>query len=184
MWVEGTDLDRSHNHRLFGPAESLGQAEATSVNIVGDITYSTNDGSVTVGLIAQNNVEIPMYAPMGKAGTMGSATDGQGTIDMEVDAALIAQQGEEFVSRDASGATWGRCRNMITFFGSVSSNGTPTAHDERHHRTRRLCLGDQYLRPVPAAQPAAASSRPSARTRSSIGRSCLRAGRDARDLNR
>ena len=28
-----------------------------------------------VGLIAQENVKIPMYAPMGKAGTMGTQLD-------------------------------------------------------------------------------------------------------------
>jgi|WetSurMetagenome_2_1015567.scaffolds.fasta_scaffold34432_3 Tfp pilus assembly protein PilX len=125
VWVEGTNLDGRITIACSGQLNPSGKQQATSVNIVGDITYSTYDGSVAVGLIAQNNVKIPMYAPMGKAGTMGTNMSSQGTIDMRIDGALIAQQGAEFVSRDASG-TWGPCRRMLTFYGSVSSKGTPT----------------------------------------------------------
>jgi type II secretory pathway pseudopilin PulG len=127
VWVEGTGLTERITIASSGQLNPAGQNDATSINIVGDLTYSTKDGSVSVGLIGQNNVEIPMYAPMGKAGTMGiDLLAGTGSVDMEVDAAIIAQQGKEFVNHDASnGANMGPRRNMITFFGSVSSNVTP-----------------------------------------------------------
>jgi hypothetical protein len=45
---------------------------------------------------------------------------------MRVDAALIAQQGKEFVNHDATnGANMGPRRNLLTLYGSVSSNMTP-----------------------------------------------------------
>jgi hypothetical protein len=57
---------------------------------------------------------------MNKPGSMA-------TLTMEIDAALIAQQGAEFVSFDSSGGSgsWGPRRGTLTFFGSVSSYETP-----------------------------------------------------------
>jgi hypothetical protein len=83
---------------------------------------------VSVGLIAQENVKIPMYAPMGKSGSLGTSwgygTDDSmlGTLSMEIDAALIAQTGKEFVN--FTGVSGPR-RNKLTIFGSVSSKLTP-----------------------------------------------------------
>ena len=104
-----------------GQLNPAGKTAATCINIVGDITYHAKDGTVAIGLIAQNNVKIPMYAPMLKSGSLS-------TMSMEVDCALIAQQGAEFVNRDSSGSSsgWGPRRGLLTIFGSVSSFGTPT----------------------------------------------------------
>jgi type II secretory pathway pseudopilin PulG len=129
VWVEGTGLTGRITIACSGQLNPSGKTAATSINIVGDLTYATKDGKVAVGLIAQNNVKIPMYAPINKAGTRGTSTSSPGTIDMEVDAALIAQQGAEYVSRDSSG-TWGPRRRLLTFYGSISTKLTPTRMTE------------------------------------------------------
>jgi hypothetical protein len=100
--VEGTDISGRLTIACSGQLNPSGRQAATSINLVGDLTYHAKDGTVAVGLIAQNNVKIPMYAPMGKSGTLS-------TLSMEVDCALIAQQGAEFVNFDASGSSsgWG-----------------------------------------------------------------------------
>jgi type II secretory pathway pseudopilin PulG len=126
VWIEGTGLDGRITVASSGQLNPSGKNAATSINVVGDLTYSSYDGTVAVGLIAQNNVKIPMYAPMGKVGTMGTSLTSPGTIDMRVDAAIIAQQGAEYVSRDSSSSPWGPCRRLLTFYGSVSSKGTPS----------------------------------------------------------
>jgi type II secretory pathway pseudopilin PulG len=120
VWVEGTDLSGRLTIASSGQLNPAGRQAATSVNIVGDITYHAKDGTVAIGLIGQNNVKIPMYAPMGRSGSLSS-------MDMEVDCALIAQQGAEFVNFDSSGYSsgWGPRRDTLTLFGSVSSLGTP-----------------------------------------------------------
>jgi hypothetical protein len=138
VWVEGTALEGRVTIASSGQLNPSGQNDATSINIVGDLTYAKKDGAVSVGLIAQNNVKIPMYAPRGKPGNMGVDMTNTGNIDMEVDAAIIAQQGKEFVNHDASnGANMGPRRNLIMFFGSVSSNVTPyrctTSANERDY---------------------------------------------------
>lgn len=121
VWVEGTGL--TGRITIAATGQFNGTGRTASVNVVGDILYSTKNGSVAVGLIAQENVKIPMYAPMGKAGTMGTNwTSNVGTVDMEIDAALIAQKGKEFVNYNG---TYGPRRGLLTFFGSVSSYLTP-----------------------------------------------------------
>ncbi len=41
---------------------------------------------------------------------------------------MIAQEGAEYVSRDSSGysSQWGPRRDLLTFYGSISSHDTPT----------------------------------------------------------
>ncbi len=121
VWVEGTDVTGRLTIACSGQLNPPGQRDATSINIVGDLTYAEKDGTCAIGLIAQNNVKIPMYAPMGKSGIPLS------NVSMEIDCALIAQQGAEFVSFDSSGSSsgWGPRRGLLTIFGSVSSFQTP-----------------------------------------------------------
>ena len=124
VWVSGEDLDGRITIACSGQLNPAGKTDATSLHVVDDLTYSTKNGTVAVGLIAQNNVEIPMYAPIGKVNTVGTNTNNDGDIDMEVDAAIIAQQGCEVVNRGTTNQ--GPRRQLITFYGSVSSFGTPS----------------------------------------------------------
>ncbi|MCL5734052.1 MAG: hypothetical protein M1274_00440 [Actinobacteria bacterium] len=119
VWVEGQNLTGRITIASSGQLNPPGKQTATNINIVGDLEYSDKDGTVAVGLIAQNNIKIPMYAPLGKQATQST--------NMEVDCALIAQEGAEFVNFDSSGyhSGWGPRRGTLTMFGSVSSFGTP-----------------------------------------------------------
>ncbi|MHB0980826.1 MAG: hypothetical protein ACYC5Q_12290 [Thermoleophilia bacterium] len=120
VWVEGTNLSGRITIASSGQLNPTGKRDATSIHVVGDLAYRAKDGTVAVGLIAQNNVEIPMYAPCMKGGSLS-------VMDMEIDAAMIAQQGREFVNFDTFGPSsqWGPRRNKLTMFGSISTKGTP-----------------------------------------------------------
>lgn len=120
VWVEGAGVSGRLTIACSGQLNPSGQQTATNISIVDDITYATKDGNVAIGLIAQNNIKIPMYAPISKLPP--STND-----DLEIDAAIIAQQGKEYVSYDSSGSAsgWGPRRGELTFFGSVSSYITP-----------------------------------------------------------
>jgi hypothetical protein len=119
VWVEGTNLSGRITIASSGQLNPSGKNSATSIHVVGDLTYAQKDGTVTVGLIAQNNVEVPRYAPLGAGGPVSSQ-------DMEIDAALIAQQGKEScTAADQSGGNYGPIRDLLTIYGSVSSYHTP-----------------------------------------------------------
>jgi hypothetical protein len=116
VWVEGTNLTGRITIASSGQLNGSGKTAATSVHVVGDLKYAAHDGTVKIGLIAQNNIEIPTYAPL------GNTTDPVTTIDMFIDAAMIAQQGKEYVSAVDLG---GPLRDLLTIYGSVSSYKRP-----------------------------------------------------------
>jgi Tfp pilus assembly protein PilX len=119
VWVEGTNLSGRITIASSGQLNASGKDAATSIHIVGNLTYSQKNGTVAVGLIAQNDAEIPRYAPLGASGTVSSQ-------DMEIDAAIIAQQGKESVNAaDSLSGDKGPIRDMLTIYGSVSSYDTP-----------------------------------------------------------
>jgi hypothetical protein len=119
VWVEGTNVDGRITIASSGQLNTgspSGRNGATSIAIVGNLTYSHKDGTVAVGLIAQNNVDIPRYAPLGASGSVSQQ-------DMEIDAAIIAQQGKE--SCNAADSNYGPIRDLLTIYGSVSSYHKP-----------------------------------------------------------
>ncbi len=113
VWVEGT-----YNGRLTVATGRLPDpvSTRTSVHIVDNITYTATDGTVAVGLIAQNNTLISYYAP----------------TNMTVYAALLAQNG--FAGFDIpgsggcnfSGSLPARVKNNLNFTGAIASNGSWT----------------------------------------------------------
>jgi hypothetical protein len=116
VWVEGTNLTGRLTIASSGQLNGSGKTAATSIHVVDNLTYATLDGKVAVGLIAQNNIEIPSYAPL------SNTHDDVETIDMTIDAAMIAQQGKEYaVAADLGGPD----RDLLTIYGSVSSLHTP-----------------------------------------------------------
>lgn len=121
VWVEGNDVDGRLTIAATG--QFNGNGKTASIAIVSDIVYSEYDGTVAVGLIAEQDVKIPMYAPMEKDGDLGTNWKYDvGNIDMRVDAALIAQKGKEYVNYQN---TQGPRRGMLTMYGSVSTLLTP-----------------------------------------------------------
>jgi hypothetical protein len=123
VWVEGTDLSGRITIASSGQLNVSGKRGATSIHVVGDLTYSAHDGNVAVGLIAENNVEIPSYAPLGVTGTLSN-------MDMTIEAALIAQKGKEYaVAADLGGPD----RGLLTIYGSVCSFLTPYRYNTGTH---------------------------------------------------
>ena len=120
VWVQGTNLTGRITIASSGQLNGSGKNSATSIHVVGNLTYAAKDGTCKVGLIAQNNVEIPRYAPLDGTGSVASQ-------DMEIDAALIAQQGKESCNAadQTGGGNYGPIRDMLTIYGSVSSYHTP-----------------------------------------------------------
>ncbi len=124
VWIEGTGLHGRLTVASSGQLNPSGAPRnATTISVVGDITYAAKDGSAAIGLIAQNDVKIPMYAPWRKSCTASTREQ----LTLEIDAALISQKGKEYVSYDSTGNaySWGPRRGTLTFFGSVSSYATP-----------------------------------------------------------
>jgi hypothetical protein len=101
-WVEGTVAARAMVAAAKMPYNS---ATAPTIIIPNSIVYSAKDGSVELGLIAQQDILISYLSPN----------------NLEIDAAMIAQNG--------SAQRWyyaGNTKNSITIYGSVSSFGVWT----------------------------------------------------------
>jgi Tfp pilus assembly protein PilX len=119
VWVEGTNINGRITIASSGQLNVSGKNASTSIHVVGDLVYKYKDGTVAVGLIAQQNIEIPRYAPWQKGGQVQNQ-------DMEIDAAMIAQTGRESCNAaDASGNQYGPIRDMLTIYGSVATYHTP-----------------------------------------------------------
>jgi hypothetical protein len=61
VWVEGTGVTTRITIAASGQFNS--PASTVDINIVGDTTYAALDGKAAIGLVAQRNIKIPMYAP-------------------------------------------------------------------------------------------------------------------------
>jgi type II secretory pathway pseudopilin PulG len=96
VWVSGTNWPG----RITIAAATLPSNSSTnrSINVVSNLTYAAKDGSAVVGLIAQKDVQISDYAPS----------------TMELDAAVLGQSGNVFVSQYAP------VKSTLTFYGSIA----------------------------------------------------------------
>lgn len=98
-WVEGTV-----NGRVIVAAATLpyNASTAPTIYIPNNIVYAAKDGTSALGLLAQQDIVVTYYAP----------------TDLEVDAALVAQNGS------AQFFYWsGNVKNSITVFGATMSFG-------------------------------------------------------------
>ena len=133
VWIDGTGvagrITIAASTQLVTTPSSAKNNYA-SVNIINDLTYSAYDGTVAIGLIAQQDIRIPTYAPYPKSTSIAMGQNNSpydpGTIDMRIDGAFIAQTGHEYVQAVDQG---GPLRRKLTIFGSVSSFGTPYRAD-------------------------------------------------------
>lgn len=102
VWLYGTVNDR----RVTVVAADLVGGPAPSVYILNDIRYTNSDGRDIIGVIAQNSIEI------------GWASES----DLQIDAALLAQQGrvgrEHYTSKGYSPDT----KSIITVNGAIATN--------------------------------------------------------------
>lgn len=97
VWVEGTNFPGRVN--ILSGRLPDNPATNTSVTIVGNLTYAAKDGSAVVGLIAQSDVRVAVYAPN----------------NLEIDAALLSQKGHVWYPNS------GGLKSNLTFYGSIDS---------------------------------------------------------------
>ena len=94
VWVDGT-----FNGRITIAAHTSKSGEPT-IKIKDNLVYTAKDGTSSIGLVAEGNIEVPGYA----------------ASTMEIDAALLSQTGHVWFPY-VSGAV----KNNISVYGSISS---------------------------------------------------------------
>jgi hypothetical protein len=104
VWIDG-QID---NNRLTIIAAVLPDASATRKNITinNDLLYTNYDGSDTIGLIAQNNINVGLRSE----------------DDLRIDAALIAQKGRvgRYQYTSSCSSTYYK-RSIITLYGMIGT---------------------------------------------------------------
>ncbi len=119
VWVR---TNPTFSGRLSIAAGRLASASSQGdIVIADDVLYGTKNGSDALGLIAQDSVLIAPYAP-----------PASGSFNFEVDAAVLAQNGEVMypgVYRSNSSRCtrgWINSNQTLTFYGSVATRQTWT----------------------------------------------------------
>lgn len=101
-WVEGTISGRV---MVVAAKLPYNASTAPSIIIPNNITYTAQDGTVSLGLLAQQDILISYYAP----------------TNLTVNAAMIAQNGSAQMYNFS-----GNTKTSITIYGAVASYGTWT----------------------------------------------------------
>lgn len=112
VWVR---TNPTYHGRVTIAAGRLATASKTNITIVDDLLYSTKDGSDAIGLVTENNVLIPPYAP--------PAT---GSFTFEINAATLAQTGSVTWQQYYEGTStctkgWTANNQNFVYYGSVAS---------------------------------------------------------------
>lgn len=100
VWVEGTVKGRVMVAAAQLPYNA---STAPTIYIPNNVVYAAKDGTNVLGLLSQKDIVVTYYAP----------------TNLEIDAALIAQNGSAQVFQYSSGGI----RNAITVFGSIMTYG-------------------------------------------------------------
>jgi hypothetical protein len=102
VWVQGTNWPG----RITIVSAVLPQNSSTNtnINIIGNLTYASTNGSDAIGLIGQNNIQVSYYAPS----------------TITIDAAVMAVVGNVWVPYPSP------VDSTINFFGSIAVSGVWT----------------------------------------------------------
>lgn len=103
VWVEGTVTTARLTIAAARFPDAAGQRRSIIVN--SDINYGAEDGSAVLGLIAQDSINV------------GLSSD----TNLDIDAALVAQNGRVGRNHYGSGCGTGYTRNSIRTYGSIVS---------------------------------------------------------------
>ncbi len=142
LWVEG-QVDTAR--LTIGAAKFPDTvAQRKSITINNDITYSAKDGSSAVALISQNNINIGMVSD----------------TTLEVDAALIAQNGRVGRYYYSNSCTPYAYRSDITLYGMIATNKRYgfAFTDGTGYATRTIVYDTSLLYSPPPNFPLAADS--------------------------
>ncbi|MFI5240162.1 MAG: hypothetical protein ACHQUB_00415 [Candidatus Saccharimonadia bacterium] len=101
VWVSGT-----YNGRITIASGRLPQNSSTNttIKITNNLLYTAKDGTVSIGLIAQQDIQLAQYVPN----------------NMEIDAALLAQNGSVYMPY------YNQLLGTLTFYGALATNGSWT----------------------------------------------------------
>lgn len=94
VWVDGT-----YNGKITIAAHTSGSGQPY-IKIKDDLLYSAKDGSASIGLVAEGNIEVPEYS----------------VNDLEIDAALLSQTGHVWYPYVS-----GYIKNSIQVYGGIST---------------------------------------------------------------
>lgn len=105
----------TYHGRVTIASGRLASTYSTNITIADDILYSTKDGSDAIGLVAENNIVIPPYAPPSSGG-----------FTFEVDAATLAQSGAVTWQKYYEGSSsctkgWVASNQNFVYYGSVAT---------------------------------------------------------------
>jgi hypothetical protein len=97
VWVEGTGWPGKIN--IMSGRLPDNPATNTSITIIGNLTYAAKDGSSVIGLVAQKDINVAVYAPS----------------TIEINAALLAQKGHVWYPNS------GGAKSTLTFYGAIDT---------------------------------------------------------------
>ena len=94
VWVDGT-----YNNKITIAAHTPGSGQPT-IKIKNNLLYQAKDGTNSIGLVAEGNIEVPQYA----------------SDSLEIDAALLSQTGHVWYPY-----AYGAIKSSIQVYGSIST---------------------------------------------------------------
>jgi hypothetical protein len=142
VWVEGA----INSARLTIAAATFPDNTSTrkSITINNDLSYTNNDGTDVVGLIAQNNINVGMVSQ----------------DDLEIDAALVAQNGRVGRFYYNPNCSVYEDRNTLSLYGMIATNKRYgfAYTDGTGYATRNLTYDTNLLYAPPPNFPLAADN--------------------------
>lgn len=121
VWVLSNPTYHGRVTIAAGRLTSTNSSTYANIVVAGSLLYSTKDGSDSIGLVAQDSVILAPYAP-----------PSSGAFTFEVDAALLAQNGEVWypgryrTNSHRCTRGWTNSNQTFLFYGSVASRQTWT----------------------------------------------------------
>jgi type II secretory pathway pseudopilin PulG len=100
VWVSGTGFPGRIT--IASGVLPANPSTYTTIKITNNLTYAAKDGTDAIGLIAQEDVQVPQYAP----------------TNLEIDGALLAQNGQVWFP-EVNGVT----KSNLTLYGAIATNG-------------------------------------------------------------
>lgn len=106
VWLEGQIAGK----RVTVTAANLASSSLKSVYINGNIRYTNYNGTDGIGIVAQNDIEIPRDSP----------------VDLRIDGAVLSQEGrvgrQHYTNSNCHSWSCEDHKNSITIFGAMASN--------------------------------------------------------------
>jgi len=112
VWIR---TNPTYHGRVTIASGRLATTYKTNITIADNVLYSVKDGSDAIGLVAENNISIPPYAP-----------PSSGAFTFEVNAATLAQRGavtwqQYYEGTNTCTKGWTASNQNFVYYGSVAT---------------------------------------------------------------